>query len=69
MIAHTAGATDSGLRIFDVWASAEDYRSFAESRLGPAIGQVAGDNAPAVEPTIYELHNYIISRATPGGRV
>jgi hypothetical protein len=59
MIIHTGAEADGGMRIFDVWKSAEAFEKFSNERLGPAIGEVAGgDDGP--EPTkreIYELHD------------
>jgi hypothetical protein len=59
LIAHSAEDLGNGkMRIVDIWESPDAFGAFAESRLGPAIGQALGDDAPpAPEPTFIELHN------------
>jgi hypothetical protein len=60
LILHTAGAIEGGMRVFDVWESAEAFERFVEDRLDPAIREVAGENAP--QPTkreVYELHDLV----------
>lgn len=49
--------TDLGggkMRVFDVWESKQAFEKFVEERLGPAIAEVAGPDAPA--PTVMEVH-------------
>jgi hypothetical protein len=40
LIVHTATETDDGVRIVDVWESAEHQQRFMAERLGPSIGKV-----------------------------
>jgi hypothetical protein len=57
-IAHSARDGGGKMMIVDIWESPEAYGAFAESRLGPTIAQVMGDDAPpAPEPKFTELHN------------
>jgi hypothetical protein len=59
MIAHTARFDGDTLKILDIWESPEAYAAFAESRLGPKIGETLGDDAPEQpEPRFTELHNH-----------
>ena len=46
---HIAGAQEKGIRVIDVWESAEQMEAFVASRLGPALGQV-GVEQPTVTP-------------------
>jgi hypothetical protein len=40
-----------------VWDSVEQYQSFAENVLGPAIAEIAGPDAPQpAPPRITEVH-------------
>jgi len=40
------------------WECPEGFGAFAETRLGPAVAQALGDDAPqAPEPSFTELHN------------
>ena len=59
LIAHTARFDGDTFKALDIWESAEDFNAFAESRLGPAIGDTLGDDAPdgPPEPRFTELHN------------
>jgi hypothetical protein len=60
MIIHTGGEVEGGMRVFDVWESEAAFDKFNNERLGPAIQEVGGDNAP--QPTtreIYELHDVV----------
>ena len=45
-----------GLFIFDVWEKAEDWKRFADERLGAAIAAATGGQAPPMEPHFYPLH-------------
>jgi hypothetical protein len=58
LIAHSARLDGDSLRILDLWESPEAFGAFAESRIGPTMGETLGDDAPAVPaPKFTELHN------------
>jgi hypothetical protein len=58
LIAHSARMDGDTLRILDIWESPEAFGAFAESRLGPTLGETLGDDAPPPpEPRFTELHN------------
>ena len=59
LIAHSARFDGDTLKILDIWESADAFNAFAQSRLGPTIGETLGDDAPAgpAEPKFTELHN------------
>jgi len=60
LILHTGGPVGDGeLRVVDVWESAEAFESFATERLGPAITQVMGADAPKPRVEIRELYDVI----------
>jgi hypothetical protein len=47
LLIHTAGVTDEGLKVFDVWESPEAFQRFQETMLrgaieGTALGDVQG---------------------------
>jgi hypothetical protein len=46
---HVAAFTDGGMRIFDVWASAEAFQTFFSERVMPAIQEVGLTGEPEVE--------------------
>ena len=37
LILHTAGESDQGWYVYDVWESKEHFQRFVESKLGPAL--------------------------------
>src|SRR5438128_6653305 len=61
LISHTAGATDDGLLIVDVWESAEAMQAFVEMRLRPAVKQAGlPESAP---PRVLPVHKLIAKGA------
>ena len=51
---HVASFDDHGLRVTDVWDSADDFNQFVEQRLMPGVQQVGITGEPEVE--IIEAH-------------
>jgi hypothetical protein len=47
-IVHVAARSDEGLRVVDVWESAEQFQRFVESRLMPGAKQLGIDGDPRV---------------------
>lgn len=60
VISHFATMTDSGLRVVDVWASREQFETFAQEQIGP-LSQAVGMTSPP-KMQFFEVHNYF----TPG---
>ena len=54
---HVASFDDKGLRVTDVWDSADDFNRFVEQRLMPGVQQVGIAGEPQVE--ILEVHRII----------
>lgn len=62
LVMHSAGDANGTFQIVEVWASEEQAQRFEDERLGPAIGEVAGEGAPSradAKITTYELHNLV----------
>jgi hypothetical protein len=57
LISHTAGVTDTGLLVADVWESPEDMQRFFEAQLGAAL-QGAGVE-PSSPPRVLPVHNHL----------
>jgi hypothetical protein len=53
---HWVMKTDGGIRVVDVWQSAEQFQRFADDQIGP-ITQEFGMNPPEVQ--MHEVHNYL----------
>jgi hypothetical protein len=66
LISHTAGATDTGFFVADVWESPEALQDFYENTLGPHL-QTAG--VPETEPKILPVHNHLEGRGTEAGAI
>jgi len=60
-LAHTAGASSTGWRIFDVWESQSDFDRFMQETVMPALG----DTPPGPPPQVYELTNVYIAEGAP----
>ena len=56
MVTHSAGPTDSGWMVVEVWESKSDHERFLSGRLGRALGEV-GVSEP-VQVIASELVNY-----------
>ena len=54
ILSHTAGPTDTGRRVIDVWESEEAFQSFGEV-IGPILQEVG---VPG-EPKLFEVHNFV----------
>ena len=51
---HVAAITEEGLRVTDVWASAEAFQQFVETRLMPGVQQLGITSEPEV--AVYPVH-------------
>ena len=51
---HVAAATPKGIRVTDVWDSAEEFNQFVESRLMPGVQKAGIQSQPRVE--IFPAH-------------
>ena len=56
-ISHWVTATDSGIRVTDLWESQEAFDSFAETQIGPISAEVGITTPPVV--TIHEVHAHL----------
>lgn len=54
LVLYLAGATDEGVRIFNVWESDEDWKRFRTLRLDPALANLG--IAAYAEPRFRDLH-------------
>jgi len=59
LIIHSAGPTEGGWYIYDIWESREAFQRFTDGQLGPAISQVFGDQPPppGSEPQFFEIES------------
>ena len=57
LIMHSAGPTDDGWYVYDIWESEEHVQRFMEERVMPAAQEVTGP-APG-PPQFFQIHNLI----------
>ena len=55
---HWVAATDTGIRVTDVWETKEQFEAYSASQIGPATVAVGVPGPPEV--TFYEVYNYIV---------
>jgi hypothetical protein len=61
LIFHSASAREGGgFRVFEVWESREDFDTFEQERLMPAVREVFGED-PGEPPVreVVEIHHYL----------
>jgi hypothetical protein len=58
---HWVTKTEGGIRVTDVWHSAEQFQAFADEQIGPITAAVGIAEPPVV--TMHAVHNYL----TAGG--
>lgn len=51
---HVCGFADDGMRILDIWESAEAFNSWFEQAIGPAVQEVGVEGQPEV--LMFPLH-------------
>lgn len=57
---HWVTETDGGMRVTDVWETAEQFERFSEEKIGP-ITQELGVAGPS-QITHHAVHNYLTAR-------
>jgi hypothetical protein len=66
LIVHTAGPTEEGVRIIDVWASEAAGKRFRTERLAPALAAFGGSSR--LQPTFRDLHPRQVVLPDPSSR-
>ncbi|MFE3759998.1 hypothetical protein ACFXO9_37320 [Nocardia tengchongensis] len=54
---HWVTATDAGVRVTDVWNSADDFQRFANEQLAPALQKAGVGNEPRI--SFEAVHNFL----------
>lgn len=55
LLVHTAGASDQGWYVYDVWESPEHFQRFVEDKLGPAIETTGAGGGARPEPQFFPI--------------
>lgn len=59
LILHTAGQSEQGWYVYDIWESKEQFQRFVESKLGPALQEVAADTSNRPEPQFFPIETLV----------
>jgi hypothetical protein len=65
LVMHSAGPSEDGWYIYDVWESREAFMRFMEGQLGDAVRQVFGEQPPmdqGGQPQFFEIENLVVVR-------
>jgi hypothetical protein len=54
---HWVTMTDDGIRVTDVWETADQFQQFADEQIAPITEEVGVPGPPEV--TFYDVHNYL----------
>jgi hypothetical protein len=66
LILHSAGDSEGGFYVYDIWESREAVDAFLSGRLGPAVHEELGDSVTAPTPQFFEIETLV---AAPGAAV
>jgi hypothetical protein len=61
LLMHTAGPSEDGWYVYDVWQSKEHFDRFVHDRLMPALQEMGAP--PGEPPQTYEIYNLVITDA------
>jgi hypothetical protein len=62
LIIHSAGQSDQGYYVYDIWESKEHFQRFLEAQLGPAVQALGADAAGAPTPQFFEIGTLVWGR-------
>ena len=60
LIVHTAGETDDGFYVYDVWESQDDFERFVNEKLMPAARAISGGKTPAFKPEFNTVETVVL---------
>jgi len=59
LIMHTAGQSEQGWYVYDIWESKEHFQRFVENKLGPALQEVGADGSNRPEPQFFPIETLV----------
>jgi hypothetical protein len=63
LIAHSAGQSDQGYYVYDIWESREAFQRFMDEKLGPAMGEVMDGPPPeGGGPQFFPIDVLVVAR-------
>jgi hypothetical protein len=61
LILHSAGPSEGGWYVYDIWESPDTFRRFGTDRIGPAVQAVTGSGLER-QPQFFEVESLVRSR-------
>ncbi len=61
LIVHSAGPSDGGWYVYDIWESSDKFRRFGTDRIAPAVEAVTGSGLRQ-QPQFFEVESLVRSR-------
>jgi hypothetical protein len=62
LIVHSAGQSDQGFYIYDIWESKEHFERFLGAQLGPAVQALGADAGGAPTPQFFGIETLVWGR-------
>ncbi|MFN2629384.1 MAG: hypothetical protein ABR569_12225 [Gaiellaceae bacterium] len=60
LLVHSAGPTQDGWYVYDIWESKEDFERFGQEKVAPAVQEVMGtDMSSSPPPQFFEIANFV----------
>ena len=59
LILHTAGESDQGWYVYDVWDSQEHFQRFVEKQLGPAMAAAGAGGGAQPHPQFFPIETMV----------
>src|SRR5438067_10573368 len=59
LIVHTAGESDQGWYVYDLWDSKEHFQRFVEQKLGPAMEEIGAGQSGRPEPQFFPIETMV----------
>jgi hypothetical protein len=64
LIIHSAGQSDQGYYVYDIWESKEHFQRFLEGQLGPAVQSLGADAEGSPTPQFFEIDTLVWGRSS-----
>jgi hypothetical protein len=62
LIIHSAGQSDQGYYVYDIWESQEHFKRFVDGQLGPAVQALGADAGGAPTPQFFGIDTLVSGR-------
>ena len=59
LITHTAGQSEHGWYVYDLWRSREDFDQFFKNMIEPAMHELGSGEGPGPQPQFFEIETLV----------